>query len=211
MAAPWASGAKMRLIGRLHGQDCINVLHFATNTVINDPTQLAQLLTQLAIAMIACAIDNLMNATTEDYQLLKVECIQIHPTKGDVIEQVPQQVVKGLLSPASHSFAASLVQIRTGLGGRTHRGRFFLPPVGEAETTNSLITDGAMASITAFLNCVAGKFIGAGATEPWRLGVLSTKTLKATNSFDQAFTEALNLVPTNVVARMGSRKVGKGS
>jgi hypothetical protein len=68
-----------------------------------------------------------------------------------------------------------------------------------------------MDQITAFLNCVAGKFIGAGATEQWRLGVLSRETLKGGGNFDAAFTEAISLVPSNVVAKMGSRKIGKGS
>jgi len=212
MAAPWVAGAKLRIIGKLHGQDCINVLHFATNTQINDPQAAAQLLTALAVAMLQCAFDNLRNAVTSDYTLTKVEASQIYPAPGDVIEKAPDNATVGQLSPASHSFAASLVQIRTGMGGRSKRGRFFLPPVGETETANSLITQGAMDQITAFLNCVAGKFIGNGATEQWRLGVLSRKVLAGNiNNFNNAFTEALTLVPTNVVAKMGSRKIGHGS
>jgi hypothetical protein len=211
MPAPWSGGAKLRIIGKIHGQDCINVLHFATNTVINDPAAAAQLLTALATAMLACAFDTLKEAVTSNWTLSRIEVSQIHPVAGDVIEMAPAQATVGQLSPASVSFAASLVQIRTGLGGRTKRGRFFLPPVGETETTDSIIAAGSMDQITAFLNCVAGKFIGAGATESWRLGVLSRKTLADGGTFDTAFTEALTLVPSNVVAKMGSRKVGKGS
>jgi hypothetical protein len=210
MAAPWTGGAKLRIIGKIHGQDCINVLHFATNTVINDPQAVAQLLTALATAMLACAFDNLRAAVTSDWTLTRVEAAQIHPVLGDVVEMAPENATQGQLSAASHSFAATYVRIGTGFGGRRKRGSFYLPPVGETETANSLIAAGSMDQVTAFLKCVAGKFIGAGATEDWRLGVLSRKTLKEGGTFDTAFTEAIRLTPSNVVAKMGSRKVGKG-
>jgi hypothetical protein len=161
--------------------------------------------------MLACAFDNLRLAVTSDWTLTAIEASQIHPVKGDAIVVPPENATSGILSAASHSFASSLVQVRTGLGGRRKRGKIFLPPVGEVETAQSLITINAMDAITDFLNCVAGKFIGAGATEAWRLGVLSTTTLKEGGTFDTAFTEALTLVPVNVVAKMGSRKVGSGS
>jgi hypothetical protein len=211
MAAPWASGAKLRIIGKLHGQDCINVLHFGTNTEILDPTQLAELLTQLATAMLACVVDSLLPAVTSNYTILRVEASQLHPVKGDVIEVAAAPGSVGALSPVSASFIATLVNVKTGFGGRSKRGKMFLPPVGEAEATDSLINAGNMDEIIAFLTCVAGKFIGAGATEFWRLGVYSKKLAGPAKDFNLGFTEALNLVPSNVLAKMGSRKVGRGS
>lgn len=211
MAAPWASGAKLRIIGKLHGQDCINVLHFGTNTVINDPTQLAQLLTALATAMLACVVDSLLPAVTSNYTVTRIEAAQIHPAQGDVIEVAAAPGSVGTLSPVSASFLATLVNIKTGFGGRSKRGKMFLPPVGETEATDSLINAGNMDEIVAFLTCVAGKFIGAGATEDWRLGVYSKKLAGPGKDFNAGFTEALTLVPSNVIAKMGSRKVGKGS
>lgn len=212
MPAPWSSGAKLRIVGKLHGQDCINVLHFATNTQINDPTELNQRLQQLVTAMLECLVQLLPAAVTQDYTLSYVEAMQIHPTAGDVIQQAPAQPVVGQLGPTSVSFAASLVQVRTGFSSRTKRGRIFLPPVGEAQMTNSLIDAAGIDPITAFLVCVAGKFLTNNASSIWRMGVLSRKKVNnAAPAFNDAFTEALTLLPSNVVAKMGSRKVGHGS
>lgn len=210
MPAPYAAGAQVRIVGKIHGQDCINVLHFGTNTVINDPQQLAQLLTALATAMLACVIDNLLAAVTSNYTVTRVEARQIHPQLGDVVEVAPQGANQGLLSPVSSSLLASLTKIGTGFGGKSKRGKTFLPPVGEAEAADSLIAAGSMDEIAAFWNCVAGKFIGQAATEDWRIGVYSRKLAGPGKDFNAGFTEAINFTPSNVIAKMGSRKVGRG-
>lgn len=212
MAGPYAGGAKLRIIGTIQGQDCINVLHFgSTLQSFDNPDAVVTMLTALATAMLACAFDNLRAGVTSDWSLRAIEVSQIHPVKGPTILVPPTQATVGQLSPSSVSFTATLVNVITGLGGRSHRGRMFLPPAGEAETTNSILGQTPIDAITSFLNCVAGKFIGGQATEDWRLGVLSSKAVKAGQSFDQAFTEAVTLAVNNKVACMRSRKVGHGS
>lgn len=212
MAGPYAGGAKMRIIGTIQGQDCINVLHFGKILEnFDNPDAVVAALTQLAVAMLACAFDNLRAGVTSDWSLRAIEVSQIAPVKGPTITVPPTQATVGQLSPSSVSFTASLVNVVTGLGGRSHRGRIFLPPAGETETANSILNQGAIDAITQFLNCVAGKFIGQGGTEQWRLGVLSAKAIKAGQSFDASFTEAVALIPNNKVACMRSRKVGHGS
>lgn len=212
MAGPYAGGAKLRIIGTIQGQDCINVLHFgSTLQSFDNPDAVVQMLTALATAMLACAFDNLKAAVTSDWSLRSIEVTQIHPVKGPTITVPPAQATVGQLSPSSVSFTSSLVNVVTGLGGRSHRGRIFLPPAGETETANSILNQGAIDAITAFLNCVAGKFIGQAATEDWRMGVLSAKSIKAGQTFDQAFTEAVALIPNNKVAVMRSRKLGHGN
>jgi hypothetical protein len=66
--------------------------------------------------------------------------------------------------------------------------------------------------LTAFLTCMAGKFTGANASTPWRLGVFSPTNLKAVGgSFDTAFREATQLSPSATLAVMRSRKLGHGA
>jgi hypothetical protein len=212
MAAPWTGGARIRILGKLHGQDTVNVLHFATNTVINDNTARDALILQLMVAVLACVTDQLLDGVTSDWSLQGVEGTPIHPVLGDPQFDGTGAGSEGNLGATSASFIATLVTIRTGLGGRSHRGRFFLPPPGELNTANSIFDAGTVAQIQAFLACLAGKFIGAGATEPWRLGVLSRKKINdVVQPFDNAFTEATSLTVTNLAAIMGSRKVGRGS
>lgn len=209
---PWAQGARVRILGKLHGQDTVNVLHFSTNTVVNDVTTLDGLILQLMVAVLACVTDQLVGAVTSEWTATGVEATSLYPVLGDPhFQNAPANTV-GQLGPCSASFIASLVQVRTGLGGRTHRGRVFLPPPGEANTNVSVLDATAQQQLQEFVDCLLGKFTGVGATEQWRLGVLSRKLLGASvANWDNAFAEATSMVVSTNPAIMGSRKVGRGS
>lgn len=214
MAAPWAAGAQVRIVGQLHGQTTNNVLNFATNTVINDPVALAQLLTQLATAVLACVADQLLTAVTNDWRAIGVEARQISPVSSDPVFVPAAGNAVGAKTATSVSFAATLVHVRTGTGGKSGRGRIFLPPPGEADITLSAIGQTAIDDFQAMIACIAGKFIGVGATEPWRLGVLSRKKTgepPVLPAFDVRFREALSLDVSTDVAIMGSRRKGRGN
>jgi len=212
MAAPWTAGARVRILGTLHGQQTVNVLHFATNTQINDPPAADALILQLLVALLACCTEQLLAAVTQDWTLTGLDGVRIAPAVQDPVVQAAPGGSVGTAGVCSVSFAASLIQVRTGGGGRSGRGRIFLPPAGEAETTNSTLSAPIITQLQEFIDCVAGKFIGVGATEDWRLGVLSRKTFaNAPGNFDAAFREAQSLVPVQNVAVMRSRKVGHGS
>jgi len=211
MAAPWAGGAELRIVGRIHGQITNNVLHFATNQAINDPQSRDQLIIALLTAMLVCVTEQLLPAVSADWAVDHIEARYIAPTPLEPHVVLPSGNTHGEKSAASTSFESTLIEVRTGVGGRSGRGRNFWPPVGESDTTNSLLSDGAFAELSNFILCVAGKFIGAGATEQWRLGVLSRKKLKAAGgTFDTAFTEAETLIAKHEVAMQGRRKLGRG-
>ena len=212
MPAPWASVVRLKVKGRIQGQDYNNVMHLATNTVINDATELNQLLQALCTAMIVCLTTTLIPAVSSDFTLLSVEGTQLFPTLSDPIEVPVVADNVGTGGPTSVSFAATLVNVRSGLGGRKGKGKIFLPPASEANTANSEITATSQGEFNDFLACVATKFIGALATEPWRLGVLSRKDLTTNpGDFNGAFREATTLLLNPVVAKMGSRKRGSGN
>jgi len=212
MAAPWTQGARVRILGTLHGSQTVNVLHFATNTQINDNIARDTLILQLLAQVLACVTDQLLAGVTSEWQCTGIEGTAIAPVLSDPQFSAAPPGTVGTLGPCSASFIATLVAIKTGVGGRTHRGRFFLPPAGESNTNLSILDGEAMTQLNEFITCIAGKFIGAGASTPWRLGVLSRKTLKnSPANFDAAFTEATSLVVSDVAAIMGSRKKGRGA
>lgn len=212
MPAPWAAGAQVRIKGRIHGQVTNNVMHFATNTVVNDGPLFDAFLLALANAVAQCVIDTLLPAVSQDWTFEGVDARRIYPSATDPIDATEDVGGIGALGPASVSFASSLLQVRTGGGGRRGRGRAFLPPAGEAQTANSAIDGPTLALLAQFAACVAGKFIGAGATEQWRIGVYSkTNDNEAAGTFDNSFREAISLQPSTSVACMRSRKVGHGS
>ena len=212
MPAPWVAGAQARIVGLVHGQQCINTWDFATNTQINDPPQLDVLLLQLAEALLDCALTTLLPGVTSDYTLVQCDAKRIYPVLSDPIVATAPAGSVGELGPTSVSFAATLVNLRTGQNGRRGRGKKFFPPPGEANIATSAIDQPTLVQIAAFLTCVAGKFLGANPTTDWRLGILSRTTLKEVGgSFDNSFQIVSSMNPSQFTARMGSRKVGKGA
>jgi len=211
MAAPWAAGAQVRIIGELHGQETVNVLNFATNTQPQD-TDFNNMLVALAQAMKACVIETLLPAVTSDWTFRRVEAQLLHPSKTNPVIESGTNDNKGTLSATSVSFQSSLVSIRSLFGGRSGAGRFFLPPPGEAEIALSEMDGPTLVLLAAFLACVAGKFMSDQATEQWRLGVLSRKLAGAQlANFDAGFHEAVGLTPHSTISCIRSRKKGHGN
>ena len=212
MPSPWAAGARVRIIGRLHGQQTVNVVHFATNTTIADDSQLDTLLNQLASAMLECILTTLLPGVSSDWSIDRVEAQRIAPAVSDPVVATATTGSVGERGPTSVSFQSALLHLRTGSGGKSGRGRMFLPPPGEADITNSAIDDATITLLVAFAACVASKFGGSSAETDWRIGVLSRKNLAATlGTFDNSFRQVTQLVPEKQMAVLSSRKVGKGS
>lgn len=216
MPSPWAAGAQVRIVGELHGQDTINVLHFATNTAEIDVSPPSPLLVALVAAVIDCIITALLPALTQDWTLKYVDARYVFngggsPLGSDPVIQTPDPDTNGTSGVTSVSFASSLVNIRSGLGGKSGRGKMFLPPPGEASITNGVMTSDASTAITAFLTCMAGKFLGTSPSTAWRWGVFSRK-LGGTNfaSWNAGFFIASQLSPVPTIAVLARRKIGHG-
>jgi len=211
MPPPYTAHAECRIVGELHGQETINVLHFATHTVVNDPGSLDALLLQLAQALHDCVVQFLLPAVTSNWRFVQTDARRISPTPSDPVLStgLPENV--GELSEVSHSVSATLVNVRTGSGGKSGRGRMFLPPPGDGSITASTIDGPALVLIAAFTGCVATKFMGANKTTDWILGVLSRKQATAVGgTFDNAFREATSLNIAADLAVMTSRRKGNG-
>jgi len=199
-------------VGEIHGQQTVNVLHFGTDLVANDTGQLNTVLLQLAEAMRDCVVEFLLPAVSSDWRFVRTDAKEIFPTQTDpiVVSGTPAQV--GELSAASHSFAASLVNVHTGIGGRRGRGKMFLPPPGEGQTANSLIDEPTLVLLAAFTACVATKFMGAAPESDWHYGVLSSKDLNhVPANFNTAFRVAASLNISAEAAVMRSRRRGHGN
>ena len=216
MPQPWAAGAQARISGTLHGVQTMNVLHFATNTAVADATPPSPLLVSLVEAIVDCVLTTLLPAVTQDWTFDFVDAKFIFNGGGnagftDPVIQTPPANSHGALGPTSVSFASSLVNVRSGFGGRSGRGKMFLPPAGEAQTTNSQIDAGTEDLLVAFLTCMGGKFLGVSPSTEWRLGVLSRK-LAGNNfaNFNAGFFVASQLSPSANVAVLSRRKKGHG-
>jgi len=216
MPAPWAGVAEARIMGKLHGQDVVNVLHFATNTVESDVSPPSPLLVALVTAIMECVIDTLLPATSIDYVVSEVNGRYIYntgssPLTDPVVATAPADS-HGELGATSVSFAASLVHLRSGLGGQRGRGRIFLAPPGESNVTASNIDSTTQDLLVAFLTCMAGKFLGASPTTAWRWGVLSRKDLHSTGgTYNNSFRLISQATPSARLAVIGRRRIGHGN
>lgn len=206
--------ARLRIIGAGHAGTTVNVMHFVTANELGTPGDTRTVLLALANAMLECVRTTLLPALPSDWALTKITAQTIGPAVSDEVEAqgILATDVGEVAGTSEVSFVAQLVHIKTGLGGRRRRGRFFLPPPPEEGVTLSKLTAPQIALIAAFLACVAQKFVAPGQSTVWRLGVFSRKEL-ATNGGNHfaAFTEAVSLQLSAVVAKLGSRKFGIGS
>ena len=143
---------------------------------------------------------------------MRIEAKLEEPLKLDPVISTANPNSIGALGPTSVSFASTLVNLRTGGGGKSGRGKKFLPPAGEAQIANSAVDNPTLELITEYLLCVAGKFMGAGATDHWRIGVVSQKHRKAIGgTWINSFRAIKQMNPVAKVAVMRSRKVGLGA
>lgn len=216
MPAPWALGARVRINGKIHGQDCVNVIHFANNTAEFDVAPPSPLLTALVEAVLECLIETLLPAVTQDYTLTSVDAVFIHNSGGSpltdpVVATAPGGSV-GERGVTSVSFASSLLNLRTGVAGRKGRGKMFLPPAGEADITSSDLANDVLVLLAAFGTCMAGKFLGGSPSTSWRWGVYSRKIAAQSvgGGFDPAFNLISQISPVAKVAVIARRKAGHG-
>lgn len=208
MAAPWARGARVVIKGRIHGQQTNNVLNFATNTVVNDGPEFDLLLLQLAQAVMACVVDQLLPGITLDWTLEQVTAQSFYPAHSDPVVSTPPAGTKGTAGTSNVSFTSTLVNVRTGGGGRRGQGKMFLPPTDDTNISESKIEQPTLDAIVDFLLCIATKFVGAGATTPWRYVIYSrTNDNEIGGTFDNSTREVTQMTPNQIAAKLGSRKL----
>lgn len=213
MAGPYNAGIRARVVGKISGQDCIQVLHFGVNVpwVVDTVTVTARL-KELANAIRDCIQDLLMPAVANNYTFNFVECKAIFPEESDFVLNDDVSPEVGTLGEQGVLVGAQLVELRTGGGGRRGRGRNFWPPGPEVNANAGEWSPGQLVLIAAFCACMAGKFMEPGPTTDFRLGVYSKTTDdELLNDFSSSFREAIALVPSTVIATMGTRKLNRGS
>lgn len=201
-------GVQARIVGEMHGQQTINVLNFKSAESPADDAAKIVILLRIAVAIVECVESALLPAVTSDWEFIRVDTKSIAPAVSDDVTATPVTLPSvGALSATSVSFAASLAQIKTGGGGRSGRGRIFLPPPGETEVTGSVMTGPTLALVVAFFTCMAGKFLGASSTDAAKVGVLSRKLLAGVpGNFDAAFRPAVEFVAQENMSCLRSRK-----
>lgn len=204
---------QVRIVGRIEGQETNNILYFRCVSGQGDDDVALHLIQ----ALLQCVIDNLLPVLTSAWTLERIVWKKVFPQLGPEIISVPQGQAAGAgPSAALPSFASVVFSIRTQFGGRSKRGRMYLPGIPEAATNGSAIdpTGAFWAGLIGFALCFISKFVTGDppGSNQWQSMVYSRKlggsTFPLGNNGFEAVTE---FVPNSLLGTTRSRKVGRGS
>lgn len=197
--------------GRMENQETCNVLHFKATTPGGD------VLIEIVQALASCYVSTLMGGLSTQWVVKNFTYKRVSPTLSPEFIYVPEPLFYGADGgDALPSFCSALLSIRTAEGGRSKRGRMYIPGLPEIGCKHSQIdvTQITWPKVVAFAACLANKFIEMEdlGTSKFRIGVYSRKIGGSTFPYGAAgFTPATEILTTTQIATTRSRKVGRGS
>jgi hypothetical protein len=202
---------QVRIVGEIEGQETNNILHFSNATADADVE------THLILVLAACFITHLLPVSSSAWKLVKLVWKRVFPTLSNEFTTIPTgTLVGGGSAAALPSYASVVLSLRTLQGGKSHRGRMYLPGVPESATlVSSLDTSNAYwTAVLAFANCLVTNF-GVGdppGGDQYQLQIYSRKLGGSTFPYGNAGFTPVSAI--NAVQQLGttrSRKVGRGS
>jgi len=214
MPVPAAIGDtfQVKVRGNIEGQETNNIFYF---TAANST---ADVEVHLILVLASCFITHLLPVFSNKWALQDLVWKKIYPTLGVENITIPTGTLVGAVSTDSlPSFASVVVSVRTAQGGRSKRGRFYLPGTPESATVGSnLDTGGAYwTALAAFLSCLASNFIVGDppGSDAFQMEVYSRKL--SGSHFPLAnisgLTPVTSFKPVQQLGTTRSRKVGRGS
>lgn len=202
----FAQLARVTIKARVLGQVCENVLNFGTNA-------LSPNWEQLGLDVIDCIRTTLAPHLAQEYSLDEVDVTPFYPLPLDPIVVLPVTAVSGEnFSPSLPTTNAVVLSLFTGGGGRSGRGRMYVPGIEVAAVQGNDLKDIAIGYFVAFLACMAGKFIISGdppTTPEFVWGVFSRKNF-ATEAHNLHFREIRSTKVQRILGTMRSRREGRG-
>jgi hypothetical protein len=189
---------QVRLKWRLHGQQCINVIHFLNRGSQDIDVNLIQ-------PIINCIVNHLLPVLTNQVTL---EAVDWKIITGTVAQEGVHALSSGNIGALSGdglpTTNAAVLSLKTVRAGRSGRGRMFLPGIAESSQANSLVDATFIAAAVAFLACMITAFFNSDPLHtPQFHWMLRSKKL------NQYF-QIKGGEPKAVVATMRSRKLGVG-
>lgn len=203
MAPPVGPVYQMTYQMKLDGQTCENVLHFRTLTGTETDTQIGQS-AELYLATVKPLIHQ--NVT---FPLIVIK--QMTPLAFDEKFWVPVNNTQGAVGGEIRSNSVAIILTkRTGIAGKTHRGRIYLPGVPFNLTTpNGLNVGGGAVAQTVCGNLIA-TFGDAGTDLNLRIGVYS-RSIGGFNPFTPAgWQQITRFDPQPVLGNQRRRRPGVG-
>ena len=202
---------QVRVVGRMEGQETNNVLHFSALGTIDDVEL------RLIAALAACYVDHLKPVTSSAWALEKLVWKRVTPTLSVEMTTIPTGAGAGAgAGTALPSFNSAVISIRTAQGGRSKRGRMYLPGIPEAATLVSAFdtSNAFWTAVVAFAGCLATKFLllDLPGSNQFQMMVYSRKIGGSTFPYGASgFASVRSLLPVVQLGSTRSRKVGRGA
>lgn len=216
MPTPEVAGAIWEVVleGTQERQQVMNVMHFRVVTAVDDME------VRLLRALIVCLLTILRPVMGSNYQFVRAMGKRVSPDVGPIVElraESGEEVQGDDAGDTLPSFVSVCTNIHTTRGGKSGRGRMFIPGVPEGATQGSFVeeTNPYWTQILAYLACVASQFVKPNVetgSNVIQLGVMSRKIGGTKPPYLAAgFAAATRLTPNLKLASSNSRKVGRGS
>lgn len=204
---------QVRVNWLLEGQQCKNVIHFQQNGSSGDD----DVETHLIQVLLNCIITTLLPGLSNSLTLQSVTWKQVGPTLGPEFETLaPGGSVGANITTALPTFCAGLLSIHTQRGGRSGRGRMYVPGIVASADNQDFIdtAEDAWAALAAFAACLLSEFLVGDppGTTDWSIGTYSRKIGGSSFPYGASgFAEATTIAPQQAIATQRSRKFGRGN
>lgn len=182
------------------GDDAVNVFHFeqVSPAIFATPGQ------DLAEAFIAACVPSYVNCMTAGYVLHRIAVRQVTGGAEEFETTVTEPGTAGVVGSMLPTTTAALISWRTGLAGRTKRGRTYLPPTNEEQLSSGLWSSSYMTAMQGFADdCLALGTAVFTLHANWAIGVWST--------VDNAFVPYTHAIMRQIPATIRRRRIGSGS
>ncbi len=197
---------------QLEGQQCKNVLHFLCASGGGDP----DVTEHLILVLLACITDSLLPGLSNSLTLTNITYKQVSPILGEEHIATPvTPAVGGNITTALPTFCSAVISIRTGQGGRSKRGRMYIPGLVAATDNQDFMdpADDLWLALIAFALCLLEHFLPGDpvGSNSWSLGVYSRKIGGAAFPYAlSGFQGGTTFTPERAIATTRSRKFGRG-
>lgn len=204
---------QLDVLMRQEGQKIMNSYFVRCDTTVDSMEERA------LRALLECYLNSLIPVSGSNLLIESVRGKEVAPTLGPIYEIQPEatDVVQGEEEGDTlPSHISVCINLHTERGGRSGRGRVFIPGIPESATQGSQLTatNPYWIALLGFIACLAGKLIHIGdppAANQLQWGVMSRKIGGAKPPYTvNGFAAVTRAVARNLVGSSNSRKVGRG-
>jgi hypothetical protein len=197
---------RVRIHARIHGAEVLNVLHFVEETIYADGASVlaADVRDGLGTTLRARA------ATDVVYEY--VEAVKLVPYgDGPVTASWAANTLGTVAGNCATATIAEVVTIYTSQIGRRHRGRMYLAGLTSSAMVAGLVAASQTTRTQALCTAMAARYIGAGASSGFGLGVWSRVIAGPDPPWPtSAFTRATSLTVRTILRNQRRRQIGVG-